>query len=136
MRKLATSFVAFVAALIIVVVPAGAITNGQADAGEHPYVGELIFFDADFIDSRFDDPGGWFSCSATMLSSTVIVTAGHCTYGVGLNGESTTTGGATGPEGMTSGSTSARPLISTASPQARTMAGTRTTSATSIVPRS
>jgi hypothetical protein len=62
MRKLATSLVAFVAALIIVVVPAGAITNGQADAGEHPYVGELIFFDADFIDSRFDDPGGWFSC--------------------------------------------------------------------------
>jgi hypothetical protein len=34
MRKPATSLVAFVAALIIVVVPAGAITNGQADAGD------------------------------------------------------------------------------------------------------
>ena len=99
MRKLATSLVAFVAALIIVVVPAGAITNGQADAGEHPYVGELIFFDADFIDPRFDDPGGWFSCSATMLSATVIVTAGHCTYGVGSDGESTTTGGGDGSGG-------------------------------------
>jgi hypothetical protein len=30
--------------------------------GRHSYVGELIFFDADFIDSRFDDLGGWFSC--------------------------------------------------------------------------
>jgi hypothetical protein len=99
MRKLATSLVAFVAALIIVVVPAGAITNGQADAGEHPYVGELIFFDADFIDPRFNDPGGWFSCSATMLSATVIVTAGHCTYGVGSDGESTTTGGGDGSGG-------------------------------------
>jgi hypothetical protein len=99
MGKLATALVAFVVALTIVVVPAGAITSGQPDAGEHPYVGELIFFDADFIDSRFDDPGGWFSCSATMLSPTVIVTAGHCTYGVGLNGESTTTGGGDGSGG-------------------------------------
>jgi hypothetical protein len=88
-----------VAAVLLSTVPASAITNGQPDAGEHPYVGELIFFDADFIDSRFDDPGGWFSCSATMLSSTVIVTAGHCTYGVGLNGESTTTGGGDGSGG-------------------------------------
>jgi hypothetical protein len=99
MRKLATSFVAVIVGLIVAVVPAGAITNGQPDAGEHPYVGELIFFDADFVDPRFDDPGGWFSCSATMLSPTVIVTAGHCTYGVGLDGESTTTGGGDGSGG-------------------------------------
>jgi hypothetical protein len=79
--------------------PASAITHGQADAGEHPYVGELIFFDADYIDSRFDDPGGWFSCSATMLSPTVIVTAGHCTYGVGQDGQSTTTGDGDGSGG-------------------------------------
>src|SRR5215203_208641 len=98
MRKLATAFVA-IASTILLAAPAGAITNGQPDAGEHPYVGELIFFDADFIDSRFDDPGGWFSCSATMLSATVIVTAGHCTYGVGENGESTTTGGGDGSGG-------------------------------------
>jgi hypothetical protein len=47
MRKLTTSLAALVVALFTFVVPAGAITNGQADAGEHPYVGELIFFDAD-----------------------------------------------------------------------------------------
>jgi hypothetical protein len=34
-----------------------------------------------------------------MLSSTVIVTAGHCTFGVGLNGESTRTGGGNGSGG-------------------------------------
>jgi hypothetical protein len=99
MRKLATSVAALAVALVVFVVPAGAITNGQPDAFEHPYVGELIFFDADYIDSRFDDPGGWFSCSATMLSPTVIVTAGHCTFGVGHNGESTTTGGGDGSGG-------------------------------------
>jgi len=88
-----------VAALLLSAAPASAITHGVPDAGEHPYVGELIFFDADYIDSRFDDPGGWFSCSATMLNSTVIVTAGHCTYGVGLDGESTTTGDGDGSGG-------------------------------------
>src|SRR5215203_5102489 len=98
MRKLATAFVA-IASTILLAAPAGAITNGQPDAGEHPYVGELIFFDADYVDSRFDDPGGWFTCSATQLSATVIVTAGHCTYGVGLNGESTTTGSGDGSGG-------------------------------------
>jgi hypothetical protein len=98
-RVLTTAMAAAAAALLLAPSPASAITSGQPDNGEHPYVGELIFFDADFIDSRFDDPGGWFSCSATMLSATVIVTAGHCTYGVGENGESTTTGGGDGSGG-------------------------------------
>jgi hypothetical protein len=91
--------IAVAAAVVLTAAPASAITTGQPDAGEHPYVGELIWFDADYIDSRFDDPGGWFSCSATMLNSTVIVTAGHCTYGVGLNGESTTAGNGDGSGG-------------------------------------
>jgi hypothetical protein len=79
--------------------PASAITTGVPDAGEHPYVGELLWYNPDYIDSRFNDPGGWFTCSATMLSPTVIVTAGHCTFGVGRNGESTTTGGDDGSGG-------------------------------------
>jgi hypothetical protein len=73
--------------------PALAIRFGSADAGEHPYVGELLFYVPDAPDPRFDDPGGWFTCSATLLDSTHIVTAGHCTFGVGLNGASTTHGG-------------------------------------------
>lgn len=99
MRKLVIALTALAVALAVAVVPAGAITNGQADAGEHAYVGELIFFDADAVDPRFDDPGAWFSCSATMLSATVILTAGHCTYGVASDGESTTTGGVDGSGG-------------------------------------
>lgn len=78
---------------------ASAITTGQPDAGEHPYVGELLFYDPDFESAQFEDPGGWFSCSATMLTSTVLVTAGHCTYGVGDEGESTTAGGGDGSGG-------------------------------------
>jgi hypothetical protein len=74
--------------------PASAIRFGSPDNGEHPYVGELLFYVPDVPSSRFSDPGGWFTCSATLVSPTVIVTAGHCTFGVGLNGETTTHDGA------------------------------------------
>jgi Trypsin len=99
MRRVLSIAVAVAATLLLTGVPASAITTGQPDAGEHPYVGELLFYDPDYVDPRFNDPGGWFSCSGTMLTSTVIVTAGHCTYGVGVNGESTTTGGDDGSGG-------------------------------------
>jgi len=78
--------------------PVGAITNGTPDVvngqPEHPYVGELLFYVPDAVDSRFDDPGGWFSCSGTLLDATHLVSAGHCTFGVGLDGVSTTDDGA------------------------------------------
>lgn len=79
--------------------PAWAITNGVPDNGEHPYVGELLFYVPDAIDPRFTDPGGWFTCSGTLLNSTIVVTAGHCTFAVGLDGASTTAGGGTGSGG-------------------------------------
>ena len=69
---------------------AQAITNGVPDNGEHPYVGELLFYVPDETDPRFPDPGGWFTCSGTLMSSTIVLTAGHCTYGVGKNGAPTT----------------------------------------------
>src|SRR6476660_505468 len=84
------SVLAALAAALLIAAPVSAVTNGVPDANEHPYVGELLFYQPDAIDSRFDDPGGWFSCSGTLISPTVIVTAGHCTFGVGLNGASTT----------------------------------------------
>jgi hypothetical protein len=73
--------------------PAGAITNGQPDDGEHPYVGQLFFYDADYVDSRFDDPGGWFNCSGTLIDDSIVLTAGHCTFGTGKDGASTLPGG-------------------------------------------
>jgi hypothetical protein len=74
------------------VMPATAITNGQADNGGHPQVGQLLFYVPDYVSptSRFPDPGGWFNCSGTLVSGTFVLTAGHCTYGVGLGGEPTT----------------------------------------------
>jgi hypothetical protein len=70
--------------------PAHAIVNGVPDDEEHPFVGQLLFYVPDATDSRFDDPGAWYSCSGTLVNETTVVTAGHCTYGVGLDGESTT----------------------------------------------
>jgi hypothetical protein len=76
-----------------------AITTGQPDAGEHPYVGQLIFYVPDDQDPRFSDPGSWYNCSGTLLTPTIVLTAGHCTYAIGLEGESTTADGGTGSGG-------------------------------------
>ncbi len=90
-RKLAT-LIALVAVLALAA-PVAAVTNGQPDNNEHPFVGELLFYVPDAVDSRFDTPGSWFTCTGTLLNATTVVTAGHCTFGIGLNGASTTAGG-------------------------------------------
>jgi hypothetical protein len=54
-----------------VAVPAGAITNGEADNGRHPYVGLMVADDA--------DGNPLWRCTGTLLSPTVFLTAGHCT---------------------------------------------------------
>jgi hypothetical protein len=91
MRKLSV----VVAASLIVwsALPASAVVHGEPDGGEHPYVGEILYFAADFVDPAFEDPGAWFVCTGTLVSPTVVLTAGHCSFGVGLNGQSTTAGG-------------------------------------------
>jgi hypothetical protein len=45
-----------VLAIMAVAVPAQAIKGGVPDAGAHPYVGQLLFYDPTAIDPRFDDP--------------------------------------------------------------------------------
>jgi hypothetical protein len=48
------------------------IVSGSPDNGAHPYVGLLVFDDAS---------GPVWACSGALLSSTVVLTAGHCTDG-------------------------------------------------------
>lgn len=76
-------------AALAVASPAGAITNGQPDDGEHPYVGQLFFYDPSEPDPRFTDPGSWFNCTGTLISPTIVLTAGHCTFPTGKDGVST-----------------------------------------------
>lgn len=75
------------AALVLTpALPAAAIVGGEPDNGEHPYVGQLLFYVPNAIDPRFEDPGGWFNCTGTLIDADTVVTAGHCTYDVGLEG--------------------------------------------------
>lgn len=73
MRKLLAAMVAAVAMLALTQ-PAGAITKGGVPDGEdHPYVGLMVADDADGTPM--------WRCSGTLISPTVYVTAGHCTFG-------------------------------------------------------
>jgi len=80
-------------ATVMVATPAAAIKGGEPDRGAHPYVGQLLFYDPTAVDPRFDDPGAFFNCTGTLVSPTIVVTAGHCTFGTGFNGEPRLTGG-------------------------------------------
>jgi hypothetical protein len=91
-----TQRLALVGLALAAALPVLAITNGQPDAGEHPYVGQLLFYVPDEVDSRFTTPGAWFNCSGTLLTPTIVLTAGHCTHGIGLNGAETTSSGGSG----------------------------------------
>lgn len=75
MRRLALLGAA-TAALVTVAVatPAAAITRGgQLDGDDHPYVGLMVATDA--------DGAPLWRCSGALVSPTVYVTAGHCTFG-------------------------------------------------------
>lgn len=81
MRKFTLSCVAALVALFMTPGTASAITYGEPDAGEHPYVGFMIWFDP-------AEPG-WYSCTGTLLDDNTFLTGGHCTYPVGTEGEVT-----------------------------------------------
>ncbi len=73
MKKQFLAAAASVAALFAAT-PASAVTFGQPDGNGHPFVGTLVFERAE----------GYFSCSGTLMSSTVLMTAGHCTEELGV----------------------------------------------------
>lgn len=72
-KKCGTAIAVATAAILGVAMPAGAVTDGSPDNGAHPYVGLMVA----------DDEGGapMWRCSGTLISPTVFVTAGHCTFG-------------------------------------------------------
>jgi trypsin len=64
MRRSILLAIGTVLALVGLALPASAVTNGTYDGNAHPYVG-------------YED-NGVFSCTGTLLSSTVMLTAAHC----------------------------------------------------------
>lgn len=71
MRRTGFVLFALVALLAVTVVPAFAITGTYVKDFEHPFVGLVVFYDAngDFI----------WRCSGSLISATKLLTAGHCT---------------------------------------------------------
>ncbi|MGH8176140.1 MAG: S1 family peptidase [Steroidobacter sp.] len=59
---------------------AHAITFGEPDGNEHPHVGTLLFV---------QNGVGFFSCTGTLISPTVMLTAGHCVEGGGVENSET-----------------------------------------------
>ena len=68
-RRRLAALLAICAAALTFVIPAGAITNGELDGNRHPAVVLLLM-------EVSGQPA--FRCSGTLLSPTVLLTAGHC----------------------------------------------------------
>jgi hypothetical protein len=81
MRKRLLPVLALLAATMAFAGPTAAITGNATEDFVHDYVGLLVFYTDDDPMTADHDP---FShrCSGSLISSTVIVTAGHCTEGV------------------------------------------------------
>ena len=74
MRKLFALLVVALGLVALTAAPATAITGNYVKDNDHPFVGLAVFYDdAEEFSHR---------CSGSLLSSTVFLTAGHCTDGV------------------------------------------------------
>jgi hypothetical protein len=73
MRRYLALLLTVMALVAVTASPASAITGNYVEDFEHPYVGLVVFYDAD----------GEFShrCSGALLTPIVFLTAGHCTEG-------------------------------------------------------
>ena len=71
-KKMLLAVFSVMVILAVAVSPAGAVTDGELDGEGHPHVVLLLM-----------EVGGApaFRCSGTLLSATVLLTAGHCTNG-------------------------------------------------------
>ena len=77
MKKIVFATVLAMALMFSLIGSAGAVTNGVPDDGRHPYVGLAVF---DVLDADGNQVPS-HRCSASLLTPTVVLTAGHCTDG-------------------------------------------------------
>ncbi|MBC2696708.1 MAG: S1 family peptidase [Desulfobacteraceae bacterium] len=80
MRSISNFLLVVTVVLVIALASVGtayAITNGQPDGDEHPYVGLVVF---DVYVAGVGNVPAW-RCSCALISPNVILTAGHCTEG-------------------------------------------------------
>ncbi|HZN77412.1 MAG TPA: trypsin-like serine protease [Micromonosporaceae bacterium] len=70
-KKVLGALISTVAVLALTTGPAAAITDGELDGNGHPYVGLMVAHNA--------NGNPLWRCSGTLLSSTLFLTAGHCT---------------------------------------------------------
>jgi len=64
---------AVIATGLAVCAPAMAVKYGELDGNGHPHVGLMVALDS--------DGNPLWRCSGTMVTPTIYLTAGHCTYG-------------------------------------------------------
>lgn len=77
MKKMTLAIVLSLALILSTIGIASAITNGTPDGEDHPYVGLVVF---DVLDANGNQVPS-HRCSASLLTDTVVLTAGHCTDG-------------------------------------------------------
>lgn len=70
-RTVLLTITGVVAISVAMVAPAAAITDGALDGDDHPFVGLMVAQDA--------EGAPLWRCSGTLISSTLFLTAGHCT---------------------------------------------------------
>lgn len=70
-RRRLLTVLAVIAVLLVVVLPASAISFGEPDGNAHPFVGSMVL--------RVPGEGVFQLCSGTLISETVFLTASHCT---------------------------------------------------------
>jgi hypothetical protein len=70
-RSLLATLAAIVGLMALTVAPAAAVTDGELDGNDHPYVGLMVAQTANGVPL--------WRCSGTLLSPTLFLTAGHCT---------------------------------------------------------
>lgn len=76
MKRITFALSLTVILLLATVGIASAITNGEPDAGRHPYVALLVFGE-----ETEDGFVPYWRCSGSLIAEDVVLTAGHCTDG-------------------------------------------------------